>query len=395
MGKLLVAFGGQPFRLQVNSLYLLGVYSMENMFKRTLLGAAIATAAMASTGANAAIDLLDGKVQLYGQAAGGLIIQNPDDGASKVVADIESRIGFRGRVDFDKLTPALIWQIEGGNANNAENTGGLGARDTYLGLDFDGVGSIKFGRQLVAAYNYVDWPHSNPGLGGVFDWNNDIGASYEDRADNTIRFDSANFGGFNFQATASGMKDDADQVALSLGTSYTSDMFNIHGGYYTRSNLENAYNAGKFVTGMIVTDNSYGIVGGSLYLGDVTLTAAAKYMMTETEKHGDMNQFAYSATAQYIADGTWLYKLGVAYADTPELDSRNVLKSFEDEMHDLAVTGRIGYLLPSAILYADIRYSDHNRFASKAKPDNDTNSSGVYSEPGKATNVHLGVEYYF
>ncbi|WP_318457794.1 porin [Photobacterium leiognathi] len=371
---------------------------MENMFKRTLLGAAIATAAMASTGANAAIDLLDGKVQMYGQAAGGLIIANPDGGESNVTADIESRIGFRGKVEFDNLAPDLIWQMEGGNANNGTNTGGLGARDTFLGLDFDGVGSIKFGRQLVAAYNYVDWPHSNPGIGGVFDWNNDIGASYEDRADNVIRFDSANFGGFNFQATASGMKEDADQVALSFGTSYTADMYTVHGGYYTRSNLKNEMTYGKdgvIKTGMIVTDNSYGIVGGALYLGDITLTAAAKYMMTETEKHGDMSQMAYSATAQYIAGGTWLYKLGVSYAETPDLDSRNTLKVHEDEMHDLAVTGRIGYLLPSAILYADVRYSDHNRFGAKEPNSSDTNANGVYSNPGKATNVHLGVEYYF
>ena len=366
---------------------------MEKMFKRTLLGAAIVTAAMASTSAHAAIDLLDGNVQMYGQAAGGLIIANPDGGDSTVKADIESRIGFRGKVEFDNFAPAFIWQMEGGNANS--DGGSLGMRDTFLGLDFDGVGSVKFGRQLVAAYNYVDWPHSNPGIGGVFDWNQDIGAAFEDRADNVIRFDSQNFGGFNFQATASGMDAATDKVALSVGTSYTTDSFTVHGGYYTRGKLANKFEVSKVEakdpvsTGMTVTDNSYGILGGAVYLGDVTLTAAAKYMTTETEKHGDMNQMAYSATAQYIAGGTWLYKLGVSYAESPDLGDKNTLKGVDGKADDLAVTGRIGYLLPSTILYADVRYSDHNRFTQEEK------TTDFFIKEGKETNVHLGVEYYF
>ncbi|MBJ7019232.1 porin, partial [Vibrio cholerae] len=98
--------------------------------------------------------------------------------------------------------------------------GQFGGRDTYLGLGFDGIGSFKYGRQLVAAYNYVDWPHSNPGLGNVFDWNNDIGAGYQDRADHVFRFDSETFGGFNYQITLSGMEATTDAVVASIGASY-------------------------------------------------------------------------------------------------------------------------------------------------------------------------------
>ena len=53
--------------------------------------------------------------------------------------------------------------------------GKFGGRDTYVGFEFDGVGQLKYGRQLVAAYDYVDWPHTNPGLGNVYDWHNAIG----------------------------------------------------------------------------------------------------------------------------------------------------------------------------------------------------------------------------
>ncbi|MGF1726685.1 porin [Photobacterium nomapromontoriensis] len=341
---------------------------MDKMFTRTLLGAAIALAA-ASGSANAAIDLLDGNVQLYGQAAGGLIIANPEGEDTNVTADIESRIGFRGTVDFDNLAPNFIWQIESGNANatptdKPNGQGVFGFRDTYVGLDFEGVGSIKYGRQLTAAYNYVDWPHSNPGIGGVFDrsWAPDVGGSFQDRADHVIRFDSANFGGFNFQGTLSGMEKTTDDMAVSVAASYTADAFTVHGGYYTRD-LNTA----------TINSNSYFILGGAAYLGDITLTAAAKYMEADHVADADADQWAYSATAQYVADGTWLYKLGLAYA--AELEQGGSVSDTED----LAVTGRVGYLLPSAILYTDVRYADFNGS----------------SEAGDGTNIHLGVEYYF
>lgn len=344
---------------------------MDKMFTRTLLGAAIAAASMVSTGANAAIDLMGGAVQVYGQAAGGIIIANPDKGDSTVIADIESRIGFRGTVEFDNLSPDLVWQIEGGNAANGGfdadkgwthvNNGQFGARDTFVGFNFAEVGSFKFGRQLVAAYNYVDWPHSNPGIGQVFDYNNDISAAFEDRANNVLRFDSANFGGFNYQATLSGMDSSTDDIAYSIAASYTASAFTVHGGYYARD-----------VNSETLDSNSYFIFGGAAYLGDITLTGAAKYMEADYVGGGDGNQWAYSATAQYVADGTWLYKLGLAYAAEADLAD-----NAGDNTEDLAVTGRVGYLLPSAILYTDVRYTDKDAGASEG------------------TNIHLGVEYYF
>ena len=218
-----------------------------------------------------------------------------------------------------------------------------------------------------------------------------------------IRFDSANFGGFNVQATVSGMEKDVDAAVYSVAASYTADSFSIHAGHYTQGSYddkpvttkdENLWLPGKkpgdspimnpnYGTEKTTTKhnyaNAYSIFGGSMFLGDVTLTAAAKYMTQDTDK-GENSQWAYSATAQYIAGGTWLYKVGAAVTSDAEL---NGVK--KENSSDLAVTGRVGYLLPSAILYTDVRYRDMDG-------DNEVNKDG---DPIDTTNIFLGVEYYF
>ncbi|OEF23997.1 porin [Vibrio rumoiensis] len=356
---------------------------MEKIFKRTLLGAVVSAAAFTGT-ANAAIPLAGDAVQFYGQAAGYMIFANDQDDNNFGV-DMESRIGFRGTVEFEDFAPNLIWQIEGGNANNGDKSGQLGARDTYLGLDFDGIGSIKYGRQLVAAYNYVDWPHSNPGLGNVFDWNNDLGVAYQDRADSVVRYDSANWGGFTVQATISGMENTTDALVASVAASYSADMFNVHAGYYHRGEFESAMgenpqyivddNTGQLILnpnyvpgGMVVNyENSYAIVGGSLFLGDVTLTGAYK-MMESDSATGSIGQDAWSATAQYVLNSKWVFKAG--YAGTSDADETT-------DTSDMALTARLGYLLPSTYLYIDSRNYKMN----------DADEWNNY--------VLVGAEYYF
>ncbi|MCP3700011.1 MAG: porin [Aliivibrio sp.] len=364
---------------------------MENkFFKRTLLGAAIATAAVAGS-ANAAIPLAGDAVQFYGQAAGFMILIDDANSENSAGAGIESRIGFRGVVEFEDFGPNFIWQIEGGDANNGAKSGQLGARDTYLGLDFDGVGSFKFGRQLVAAYNYVDWPHTNPGLGNVFDWNNDIGAGYQDRADNNFRFDSATFGGFNVQATLSGMENTTDALVTSIAGSYTKGMVSVHAGYYNQGEYDakGPTDVPKWIMGPNGTDiipnpeysedgevvkeyaNNYAIVGGSLFLDNVTLTAAYK-MMEKDSADGKKKQDAVSATAQYVLDGKWVFKGGYAMTTDAKFDGVK-----QKDTSDTAVTARLGYLLPSTYLYIDSRNYKMN------------------DNKDWANSVLIGAEYYF
>ncbi|KGK20320.1 porin [Vibrio navarrensis] len=333
---------------------------MDKMFKRTLLGAAVAAAAISGS-ANAAVELNGKALQVYGQAAGFVHITNPDQGDNSVSAVIESRVGFKGVVEFEDFGPNFVWQIEGGNADNSDKSGQLGARDTYLGLAFDGVGSIKYGRQLVAAYNYVDWPHSNPGLGNVFDWNNDIGAGYQDRADHVIRFDSETFGGFNYQVTLSGMNETTDAMVVSIGASYQAGPVNIHGGYYTQGE----YTDDK---GVKKGDINYAIIGATAGFDALTLTGAVKLMNNELT---DAEQLAYSATAQYV-NNSWVYKLGLSGTTDSETKGKT-----DKDTADLAVTARLGYLLPSTYLFMDLRNYKMNNADSF---DN---------------NLLIGAEYYF
>ena len=358
---------------------------MENkFFKRTLLGAAVA---LVASSASAAIPLAGDAVQLYGQAAGFIHSVNPDEGDSKVETVIESRIGFKGTVEFEDFAPNLIWQVETGDASNiggnGDGTGSFGGRDTFLGLEFDGIGSFTYGRQLVAVYNYVDWPHSNPGLGNVFDWNNDISASYQDRANNTLRYDSATWGGFNIQATLSGMEETTDAMVISVAGSYTIGDLQVHGGVYvqdgyTKDNGEQQPTFHDDGTGNVVSglepgyerytdkgDVSYSLIGAT-YTGIDRLTLTAGYKMMENDLTGD-SQDAFSATGQYMITEKLLVKGG--YAMTTDSDV--------SDTGDEAINVRMGYLLPSTYLYIDSRNYQMN------------------NADGWDHNVLVGAEYYF
>lgn len=352
---------------------------MDKMFKRSLLGAAIALTAAAGS-ANAAIELAGENVVLYGQAAGSLQYWSADSAKkdNTVDVEIESRIGLRGKVSYDNVAPSFVYQIETGNADNVKgsNNDGLGAfggRDTYVGLEFDGFGQIKYGRQLVAAYDYVDWPHTNPGLGNVFDWHNAIGSGFQDRASDTIRYDSVNWGGLKVQATLSGMTETTDALVASFAAGYTGDGFNVHAGYYT----QNGYDEVDGTTTTKKGDVSYAIVGGSLNLGDFTLTAAYKPMWNDVT---DNQQDAYSATVAYMVDQTWVYKLG--YAGTSDADKavdRDEDGVLTKDTASQAITGRVMYLLPSTALYFDVR--NYDMLGNSEKDD--------------GTRFMFGAEYYF
>lgn len=356
------------------------------MFKKTLLAIALAGSTM---GIHAATQLAGDAFQIYGQAAGyGLVVTDQHADAENALGFVlESRIGFRGVVEFDNFAPNFLWQIESGDANNAPQSGQLGMRDTYIGLGFDNIGSIKLGRQHVAAYDYVDWPHTNPGLGNVFDWNNDIGADYEDRADNVLRYDSVVWNGFDIQATISGGGNGVDQLATSVAGAYTTDLFNVHAGYYARGEYDtNANEVPKFITndngevilnpeyvegGAQVTKAAinYSIIGGSLYLGDLSFTAAYKNMnVSATDSTESNSQDAVSATAQYMFNNGFLVKAGYSATSESKLGEND---------NDRAITGRLGYLLKDTYFYFDVR--------------NYSMDDGDH----RYTNYLLGAEYYF
>ncbi|WP_194437081.1 porin [Vibrio fluminensis] len=335
---------------------------MDKFFKRTLVCAAVASAATVGS-ANAAVQVVGDAVTFYGQAAGSVIYDIKDDNDNSLMADIESRVGFRGVVDFEDLEPNFVWQMEGGNANNGTNTGGLGARDTYLGFDWEGFGSIKYGRQLVAAYNLVD-SHTNPGTGGAFDaMSNDLKTAFQDRADHVIRYDSANWNGFTVSATLSGANETTDAKTLSFAGAYQNDNMLLHAGIYDRGETTEVIGA--------LDGSEYWIVGAYFFLGDFTVNAAYRDASIDQVVGGSIDQESYSAAIQYTIDENWFVKAGYAHqGDTSEPGVDNA---------DTAITARVAYTLPSAILYFDVRDYDYN---------GDTTD-------GDYTRLMFGTEYYW
>ncbi|MGF1864548.1 porin [Enterovibrio norvegicus] len=333
---------------------------MEKMFKRALLGTAIAAVAAAGS-ANAAVQLAGENFEIYGTAAAYNMFDSPKASGSDSTntVGIESKIGFKGKHVYEDFGPDFLWQIESGWASHADSSwasdrGLLGGRDTFIGLGFD-FGNLKIGRMTHASYDIVDWPHSNPGLGNVFDWNNDLGASFQDRADNMIRFESAAMGPVKFNVTASGMESSTSDIITSAAVYFTQDKFGLHAGIYSRGEAEdNSFE-----------EHSYAIVGGNVYLDKLTLSAAYKLM-----EYGDNDQSAISATAQYLLTDKLLAKVGYASTDDAEGTTGT---------SDQAITARLGYLLPSTYLYMDVRNYDFN--------DSD--------ESADTTRLLIGAEYYF
>ncbi len=339
---------------------------MDKMFKRTLVGAAIATVAVAGS-ANAAVQLAGENFEIYGTAAAYNLYDAPEanDKDNTNTVGIESKIGFKGKHVYEDFGPDLIWQIESGWASHADSSwasdrGLLGGRDTFIGLGFD-AGNIKIGRMTHAAYDIVDWPHSNPGLGNVFDWNNDLGASFQDRADNMIRLESAAMGPVKINATFSGMESSTSEMISSVAVYLNQEKFGLHAGYYHRGESEERDSTADG----FFESHSYGVIGGNLYLDKLTLSAAYKMM----DYDGD-GQNAISATGQYMITDKLLVKLG--YAATDDADGT-------EDTGDQAITGRLGYLLPSTYLYMDVRNYDFD-------DSDDTDDT---------TRLLIGAEYYF
>ncbi|MDD9154816.1 porin [Aliivibrio sp. S4TY2] len=185
---------------------------MMTMFKKTLLGAAIALVATGVTAKEVGVNS-DFNVDVYGVAAISLVNYNVTDNGDKstgFVVENESRIGFRAHKEmFENVL--ITMQIESGYVDSTDwphggvSGGVLGFRDTFIGASGD-WGNVRVGRVLTPLYEMVDWPFSNPGLGSVFDWGGIAG--HYDRQSNQVRYDSPKFGGFSFAASVG--RDDND-----------------------------------------------------------------------------------------------------------------------------------------------------------------------------------------
>ncbi|POZ60507.1 porin [Chromobacterium alticapitis] len=192
--------------------------------KKTLIALAVATLPAAAFA----------DVTIYGTLKAG--VENVhSDGMNKTnVDDLGSRIGFKGSEDLGSGLKA-IWQVESGfdiDGTNRQGYGSFASRESFVGLD-TGFGKVRLGNLST---------FSDDSMGMVNTWESASSALQLDaygrddvRVKNAIRFDTANYNGFQ-AAFLYGTKEDKNgafnadaattqRETYNLGLSYENSGF--------------------------------------------------------------------------------------------------------------------------------------------------------------------------
>ncbi len=200
------------------------------------LSLAVGIAGVLTANGLPAVALADGPT-LYGQVHLSLDhLDNGDDSALNLSSN-RSRLGVKGDIKIDESLTG-IYQIESELRADSANTGTLASRNTFVGLK-GGFGTVRAGR--------FDTPVKLIGrqveLFGnqVGDFRNLTrarvsGATYADeRVNNSIGWDSADFSGFGASAQYSTNIDDAatnnDNDLFSVGLSYKINSLFVAAGF--------------------------------------------------------------------------------------------------------------------------------------------------------------------
>ena len=160
-------------------------------------------------------------VVLYGQIKGGVGVtfaDGKDSGTITQMEDYGSRIGFKGEEDLGNGLKA-IWQVEQYvSLAGKEASGGFNTRDTFIGLE-GGFGKVRAG--------YVsDQFNENMETMDIWEYRTGKGAqarglnimTRHDARQQGVRYDSPNFGGFDFNITHQ-LADSATENAYEPGRS--------------------------------------------------------------------------------------------------------------------------------------------------------------------------------
>ncbi|WP_434666098.1 porin [Paraburkholderia sp. A3BS-1L] len=210
---------------------------------------------IAVIGAFAGTASAQSSVTLYGLIDAGLNYVNNDNGkpnwtmTSGVIQG--NRFGLRGSEDLGGGTKAIFVLENGFTGGGALAQGGrLFGRQAYVGMQNDRFGTVTMGRQYDSVVDYVQ-PLSGivyTGLAHPFD-NDNLDNSF--RVNNSIKFTSANYGGFKFggmyafsnTATTDTGSGFATNRLWSAGASYTLGQLSLGAGY-THLNAPNANTTG-------------------------------------------------------------------------------------------------------------------------------------------------------
>ncbi|MEZ8102426.1 porin [Vibrio bivalvicida] len=364
---------------------------MDKMFKRTLLGAAVAVASTGVMAKQVGVNS-DFQVEAYGVAAISVVNYDTDETvmSTGVVTDKstgydyenESRIGFRASKDmFDDLN--VFVQIESGYVGENGDGATLGNRDTFLGLQGD-WGKVRFGRMLTPMYEIIDWPYSNPGLGAAFDWGSTVKYN-RDRHGDMARFDSKDYNGFSFAlATGRGDKDVKDNYFYGANAHYKlGDSFTIHAALESEQDrkisdsVATSYEVCTAAPGNTCKDvgTEADVTPGTVYQSaakadqvnadtfgyivgfEASLPAgfglAAAYKAGESKDTTGVKseQASYSVIGQYW-NGPWGFKLG--YAANLESEKAGIKQNDEDSI----VSGQLMYVHNGFVPYVRVAQRD-------------------------------------
>lgn len=232
-------------------------------------------------------------VTLYGLVDAGVNYVSNDNGKSNWTMTMGvlqgNRFGFKGAEDLGGGTKA-IFQLENGfTTGGALAQGGrLFGRQAWVGLLNESYGSITMGRQYDSVVDFIQ-PLSGiiyTGLAHPFD-NDNLDNSF--RVNNSIKFTSANYGGFKFggmyafsnTATTDSGSGFATNRLWSAGAGYTVGQLSLGAGYM-HLNAPNANTTGAISGDYInVTSTSALHAAGlaSAVIREDVVAAAATYQL--------------------------------------------------------------------------------------------------------------------
>lgn len=225
------------------------------------------------------------------------------------------QIVFSGSDDLGNGLKA-IWQVANRIDGSGDESNSWGGRDTFVGLQSE-FGKIRFGKlsnPTNSGYSRLE-PFNEISIHG-----DGVGALGEARTANTIRFDSANYAGFEF-AVSGQMKPEADATVGDGVAEYTSGL----GLKYSNGPIKLVYSYAHFQ--------------------DQDLFAETSAANTKTRVH--------TASAEYaLGDLT----LGLGYASAKASDNAG---SFTKESGwGLTATYAMGNLTPKVSYWKEGKLSD-------------------------------------
>ncbi|TAM52465.1 MAG: porin [Paraburkholderia sp.] len=301
--------------------------------KKTLLVGAL-------TGAFATMAHAQSSVTLYGLIDAGITYTNNQGGHSNWQQSTGSvngsRWGLRGSEDLGGGLKAIFTLENGFGINNGtlKQSGREFGRQAWVGLQSNQFGSVTLGRQYDDVVQYLG-PLALTGTqyGGTYfahPFDND-NLDYSFRINNSVHFQSANYGGFKLGALY-GFSNTAGQFsnnrAYSIGASYTWNGLNVAAAYMQLNNDTNALAQTAASPGAVTGDATFVAGRQRTWGAGLNYTfgpATAGFVFTQTRLDNALGVNAGSAgtsgTLALPGGGARFnnYELNARYALTPAI----------------------------------------------------------------------------